>query len=238
MLLVTRGRPYVFERLYQSILSTSSNKKDFELILYLDKDDQSLLEYISILKTYKEHKISYIVGERNVITDTGYNECFKLSTGNIIMVLADDLLFHTRNWDVIINNEINKFDDKIVILAAKDDYVNKRRASHPIFHRKWVETLGYVFPPYFKVIGGDIWVTKIAKELGRFVYLKNLHIEHLHIFKEGVLFDKTHQERKGIEKLYNLSQLKKSNEKDFKTLKKKADERKKDVMKLKKVIEG
>lgn len=206
-LITTRKRPSSFERMLDSAFILAFDQSKIEVIVYIDNDDEQSIEKCKELSL--KYNIIPIIGERLLCVDDAYNICFKKATSDILMVLADDLIFKTKNWDLIVKKSFSYYKDGIVLVYGKDGISNAKRASHPILHRNWVETVGYVIPPYFKIAGGDIWITNIATEIDRKIYLDNLFIEHMHPCFEKAPFDETFFERKKSFSLpENLSQSK------------------------------
>ena len=142
ILLPSRGRPHNFARLVQSIQETSTVMP--EIVLYLDDDDETKLGYYGNLFT------TYVVGPRITMTDY-WNKCYEKCHGDIVMQMGDDVVFKTKGWDVMVEEEFAKWPDKIVLVHGDDLDANfrSRFGTHSLVHRKWVETLGYFIPPYF-----------------------------------------------------------------------------------------
>jgi hypothetical protein len=68
-------------------------------------------------------------------------------------------------------------------------------ASHPFLHRKWVDILGYFFPPYFEAGYNDTWTTALATKIDRKKYLPEFYMEHLHAGFNKSKWDALYNER-------------------------------------------
>jgi len=82
--------------------------------------------------------------------------------------------------DWLVNKEFDNVYDKILLLYGKDGFQNERIATHGFLHRNWIDTIGYVQPPFLGVAFIDDWITNVAQSVGRKKYLETLEFEHLH----------------------------------------------------------
>lgn len=189
LLLPSRGRPDNIERLAKSALDTAARPEEVELIVYIDNDDDSYngREYPANVHIYKT--------ERTVLS-VYWNMAYAKARGDILMHCGDDIVFHTQGWDTIVEQEFDKYPDKIVLLYGDDGDPNQEKnfGTHSFIHRKWAETVGYFVPPYFSSDFNDTWLNEVADNLGRKVKIP-IFTEHMHwAFRKGEL-DLTHAER-------------------------------------------
>ncbi len=127
--LPTRERPFEAGLTIGSFLATRT-EDDTDLIIRLDRDDPLLMAY----KTYD----TFIVDERIGLAGS-LEQCAKESEDDAFMLCADDLQFCSVGWDETFARSL--FDHWIV---WGDD--GKRGAdlpTHPVVHRKFVETMGW-----------------------------------------------------------------------------------------------
>ena len=182
----TRNRPQNIERMWKSIVKTAYNPMSIELVIYVDDDD----------KSYDKLSIPHIKvrGPRIVLSDT-WNKCAKIAEYNILMYAGDDIVFKTSNWDKVVTQTFNKFEDKIAFVFGRDGSVHDGNyGTHGFVHRKWFDTLGYISPPLFSGDYSDTWINDVAKLVGRHVHIDIL-TEHLHPdFKKSEL-DATYIEK-------------------------------------------
>jgi hypothetical protein len=184
LLLPTRKRPNNVKRLVDSLINTTSNINDIELYFYIDDDDNVSLELISkISNTINTKAIqgTYMSEHR---TPTWYmqNELVKACTGPIFFYGADDVVFRTKNWDVVINKLYNNYEDKILLAYAPDGFQGGAIpvATHGFLHKNWVDIIGYLFPPVFNVAYNDTWITEVSETIKRRTYITDMYIEHMH----------------------------------------------------------
>lgn len=221
VLLPTRGRPSNVERLLTSSLETADTEVEF--ILYVDDDDHTgdATREVAARLGATVH-----VGPRVVLSQM-WNECWRLARHDVVMHCGDDIVFRTNGWDTRVLAEFERFPDRIVLVHGRDGFQDDRLATHGFLHRRWVETVGYLVPPYFSSDYNDTWNTEVADALGRRVYLPDVYTEHMHpVVGKGPL-DQTHQERLARHRADDVARIYRDH----------APERTADVEKLRRVIE-
>jgi hypothetical protein len=162
-----------------------------ELRFYLDEDDAAFGVTVS---TIHELGGDYVVGPRIVLSET-WNTLVKRATHDVLMHCGDDIVFRTPGWDRLVTEALDALPGKIGVVHGRDGYQDARMATHGFYHRNWVETLGYLVPPYFASDYNDLWNTEVADALGRRVYLPNVYTEHMHPVAGKGELDQTHRER-------------------------------------------
>jgi hypothetical protein len=176
----TRGRPEVFKIMCLSALNTASDPNDIEFVTYHDDDDTSPYKYFG---NHKE-----VIGKR-IIHSQMHNECQKVATGPIYMFAADDVIFYTKGWDKYVKEIFNKSTDKILFVHPNDENFGSKLGVMGFLHKNWIDTVGYLLPPYFAAWNADNWVTDLAVRINRKVFLPSVIVKHLD-FEE----DRTHVE--------------------------------------------
>jgi glycosyltransferase involved in cell wall biosynthesis len=188
----TRKRPNNVTRLVNSIVDTVNDLRNVELLVYIDDDDE---ESIPALSAAAERINVNAVQGNKLIGSQMYNELAKLAQGDIIMFAADDIVFKTKNWDVVVDVQFNAIEDKILFIYGNDGFQNGRIGTHGFIHRYWMELVGYVLPPKLASSYTDEWVTELAERAGRKLYLPDLIIEHLHPAAGKAPNDETYTKR-------------------------------------------
>lgn len=184
ILLPTRKRSQRLEKLVESLRAVSCVTP--EIVVYIDEDDSE-----SITKA-AELNIKSVIGPKLVFSDY-WNKCYEKSTGDILMMAADDLIFRTPNWDVMVEEEFSKSEDKIILVCG-NDLSGMNIPTHPILHRRWAEAVGYFSPPYFTHGACDIWLDDVAKFLGRKRFV-NFIAEHMHPSVNKSELDQTYKDQ-------------------------------------------
>jgi len=173
----TRNRPNNITRMVDSIVRTISDINNVELLVYIDDDD---VESIPALTAAAERISVNAIQGNKMPGSQMYNAIFKEARGDIIMFSADDIVFNTPNWDLLVQKEFDAYEDKILLVYGNDGYQNGRIATHGFIHRYWVELVGYVLPPKLASAYTDEWMTDLAIRVGRKCYRPDLLTEHMH----------------------------------------------------------
>lgn len=189
----TRGRPDFMENLVQSAIDTSE-WNNFEVVFYIDEDDQASIDKIDKLKFICN--ITTVIGPR-INLSQAWNKAFEKASGDIFFHAGDDLIFRTKYWDEMVTFQYRYHKDKILFVGGQDGLhpPHKKFLTHGFLHRKWVETVGYFVPPYFSSDYNDTWLNEVADMIGRKIYMDDLLIEHMHPIAGKHFWDRTHQER-------------------------------------------
>jgi len=176
----SRGRPLLAKRLIES--ATETQKGNTEFLFYLNDDDRYLEQYKDLLD--EKH---YVVGP-NQSTCFSWNLMAEKATNDVVMLMGDDVQVKTENWDQIIVDEINKYDDKILMVVPSDGRLKNRElgnetklwgdkplpAAHFAVHKNWTKTLGYLAPVYFWHWHVDSYTQKVARKLNRCLFLPSV----------------------------------------------------------------
>lgn len=184
----SRGRPTFARDLLESMRATS---QDSTLILRLDDDDPSLPEYFD---TVSGSDVQLHAGPRVVLSKC-WNEAYGESITDLNMLCGDDIRFRTIDWDQQVIAAFEECPDRLLLVHGRDGIQDEKVATHPILHRKWVETVGYFVPPIFASDWNDMWLTEVADMIGRRLYLPSVYTEHLHPVAGKHYLDQTHLER-------------------------------------------
>ena len=188
ILVPSRGRPENIRRLYKSLEATTRGK--WEVLVRLDDDDPKLFDYPD---GWECSKLQNIVGPRLLLSEL-WNELVPYAFGDILMHGGDDITFNTEDWDLMIAEAFPE--DGIAVVHGDDMSPNSHKlGTHAFVTRKWVDTVGYLCPPYFSSDYNDLWLTRVADALGRRIYVPQVKTEHHHFaFGKGEM-DQTHKER-------------------------------------------
>lgn len=188
LLLPTRGRPQLLRRLFQSILDNTQDLNNVEIIMCLDDDDP------------QSHKIDEprlnivkLIGTKSTMGD--YNtRCLNHSTGDIIILLNDDLTIDTLGWDRIISDFVLTIPDEIFMAYPNDTESRGNMCTFPIMTRKTCEILSNPYPKDYEALFIDQHIFDIfirLRHLGknRMFYLDNVIFEHKHFINGAVRSD-------------------------------------------------
>ena len=188
----SRGRPELAKRLVDT--ATETQKGQTEFLFYLNDDDEKLEEYKDLLD--EKH---YTIGP-NQSTCYSWNLMANKASHDIVMLMGDDVQIQTQDWDQLIVDQFNKYEDRILMVVPSDGRRKGTQnlgkevklwedkplpAAHFAVHKNWINTLGYLAPPYFWHFFVDSYTQKVARKLNRCLYLPTV------VFKAKKMFDKT-----------------------------------------------
>ena len=174
-----------------------------QFIFYLDQDDPA----VSIVAEWiEQHGGVAHVGPRCLLS-AAWNELVQYAKHDVLMHCGDDIIFRSDSWDECVLAAFDTIPDKIALVHGRDGYQDENLATHGFYHRRWVETLGYLVPPYFSSDYNDTWNTEIADALGRRHYLPHVYTEHMHPVIGKAELDQTHLERMARGDRDNVQQL-------------------------------
>jgi len=181
LLLPSRGRPKKFNRLISSINKTTFDLSTIELISIHDNDDESFCEI-----EFKKCKFKNIQIKSEQSSMGFYNsECLKKSSGESIILINDDVIFKTKNWDKLVNNLALKHKDSIYLGYGNDLFKGSKLPTFPILNRALIELIKDPYPVEYKGAFIDTHLNDLfqiirKKYQDRFEYLEKFIIEHLH----------------------------------------------------------
>ena len=181
----TRGRPDNVNRLLGSIHDTATIMP--EVVFYVDDDDASFPGAVG------SSDVKVVRGPRILMSEM-WNKCLEASTGEILMMGGDDLIFRTKGWDDQVRRAFATFPDRLVFVHGDDGHWHEKFGTHGFLHRNWIDVIGYFCPPYFTSDYNDTWWNDIANAVNRRVYLPFV-TEHMHPVWGKAEWDKTHKER-------------------------------------------
>lgn len=194
LLLPTRGRPTLVARLFDSIAEKTRDLSQIEVVVYIDDDDR---DSFGIQDTRFSVKVT--IGHR--LTMGGYNSaCLTNASGDIAILINDDMVIRTQGWDDIVRELDTRFPDKVYLGYGNDLFKGSKLCTFPILSRKTCEILEKPFPVEYRGAFIDYHLLDIFKRLShighdRICYLDNLVFEHLHYRTGKGQFDETYQKR-------------------------------------------
>lgn len=194
ILLPTRERPQQLKRFLESLDRNTSDKQNLEIILYIDEDDFSY-ENLNIPAL----NIVKIIGKK--LSMGGYNTaCLKKAAGEIIVLLNDDVVVQTNNWDAKIRKFHRKYPDGIYLAYGNDLYKGKRISTFPILSKRFCEIMIQPFLEEYLGACIDLHTFDVFKRLEkmrhrRIFYMHNLIFEHMHYRTGKAKLDATYQRR-------------------------------------------
>jgi len=195
IIIPTKDRTDNLKEVFKSLNETTLYSKEVEVVLYIDYDDKNTIDFLK--NEINDHigviKTSAIVGKTKIKLADMYNESFKKCTGDIIMYSADDVRFKTQHWDVLVNEEFNRYADKICLVFGPDGIQPiGTLATHGFLSRAAIEKIGYVHPIGMGYNYSDNWLTYIYRKLNRLCYTP-VYFEHCHWGVGKATYDNTYK---------------------------------------------
>lgn len=188
----TRGRPHQVRELIGTAGLTAARLDRLQFVFYVDGDDKARHEVQDLQRT--DPRVLVVTGPR-IVLSAMWNECYERAQADVLMQCGDDIRFRTSGWDQRVLRQFAAWPDRIVLIHGEDGIQGKRIATHGFIHRRWVQQVGYFVPPRFASDYNDMWLTEVADELGRRVFLPDVLTEHMHPVAGKGPWDRTHAER-------------------------------------------
>jgi len=191
LLLPTRGRPALVNRLFASIAETTSRLDQVEVVLYVDEDDMSSHDLDST-----DFRVVRIVGP--ALSMGGYNSaCLQRARGGMLILANDDMVIRTHGWDDRVRAMHDEFEDRIYLGYANDLFKKSRFCTFPIMSRRTCELLADPYPAAYRRAFIDVHLFDIFKRLqhagfDRIRYYDDLVFEHLHYRIGKAPYDETY----------------------------------------------
>lgn len=191
LLLPTRSRKPLVEKLFDSIMETTANPSAIEVVLYMDEDDLP-----SHTISHPSLRIVKLIKQRNTMGNIN-RTCYEACRGRYVMLLNDDVQFRTRGWDSAVLQAFAQFPDDIALVYGNDLIFGRHLAAFPITSRTVCNLLGGICPPEYRRDFIDVHLLDIFKRLSnigydRIVYLKEVIFEHMHYFGGKAKLDETY----------------------------------------------
>lgn len=180
LLLPTRHRLSLVERLFNSIKRTTDNLAALEVVLYVDEDDKE-----SHGITFPGVSMVKLVGGKEETMGKITALCYEASHSPYVMLMNDDVIFRTQGWDNSVRQAFLAFDDTIALVYGNDLYQKGSMGTFPILSRTTCEAMGGVCPEEYKCSHIDTHLSDIFRKLAsmgykRNVYLSDVIFEHMH----------------------------------------------------------
>jgi hypothetical protein len=126
--------------------------------------------------------------------------CLRRSSGDIVILVNDDMVIRTERWDERLRALHGQIKDRIYLAYGNDLYKGKSLCAFPILSRRTCDILGDPFPADYKGAFIDYHLLDIFKRLqkaghDRIRYLEDLVFEHMHFRSGKGKLDATYTER-------------------------------------------
>lgn len=136
--------------------------------------------------------------------------CYEASHGRYVMLMNDDVVFRTPEWDERVAAAFARFPDEIALVYGNDLDQGPRVPSFPIISRLICDLMGGVCPVGYRKLHIESHINDIFRELARLghdrrLYLEDVVFEHQHPVVGKARFDATYRRQRALiadEQLY------------------------------------
>ena len=154
---------------------------EVEYILCVHANDYGKLPF-EFLKEQEESptgiKITVIGRTGKVCANASWNAAAKVSTGDLLILNADDL-FPCHYWDLELANACPlPTDQPFVLHIGTGSPRDHELISHPIMSRALYSQLGYIFYPEYESMFGDDDLTELAVKLNVVCNARHIQFRH------------------------------------------------------------
>ena len=180
LLLPTRGRPRLVQRLFDSLVLTTSDLENLEVVLYVDEDDRESRDL-----SHSSLFLLKIVGLSGQTMGHMNRACYEASRGRYVMLINDDMIFRTPHWDTRVMTAFSSLPDEIALVYGNDLDQGDAVPTFPIVSRTVCEVLGEICPRGYQNLHIESHLFDIFKQLrrlgyNRIRYLEDVIFEHMH----------------------------------------------------------
>lgn len=194
ILLPSRGRPSRLTLLLESIKKTTKFLKFIEVIIRIDFDEKEIYENIKITDLNYE----FIYGPSDMKMGQLNNDCLKMASGQNVFIVNDDVIFKTKNWDLILKKKVEALNSKIFLMYPDDGFKKQKLSTFPILNREILLQNPNMLPISYKGSFIDTHLMDIFMEYNHgknIFFLKDILCKHYHFRKDKKLLDNTYLKR-------------------------------------------
>lgn len=180
----SRWRHQMAKKAFEHWMNHADNPKEIEYILSIDTADNTLNDYDLI---FKDSKVKTVIYPNRSIVDA-VNNGAKYAKGDILVVVSDDFEAF-QGWDTAI---IERLDTNRAELLHVFDTIQNEVCTLPIITKKYYDTFGYIYHPYYFSMFADNDITECAKLIGGYIEAFDLTFAHNHWVNGKNKKDKTY----------------------------------------------
>jgi hypothetical protein len=179
-------------RLFESLIQTTTLPQNIELAVYLDVDDEASQGIV-----WPRFDVSKLTGPPGQTMGDMTRACYKSSRGRYVMLLNDDVIFRTEGWDRRIVRAFERFPDDVALVYGNDLDQGESRPTLPFVSRTVCDLMGAICPRGYHNLHIESHLFDIFKQLSnlgqhRLVYLGDVVFEHMHHVVGKAGFDATY----------------------------------------------
>jgi hypothetical protein len=175
----TRGRPDKFfetlDKYYDLMVG-----KDFEFIVSIDEDDQTMKteEVISKLKSYNNLQFYFCESKGKI---HAINAHMDGDDFDIVILVSDDMIPVKKGFDMIIRKDMNEnYPDTDGVLWYNDGHKGSNLNTLCILGLKYYKRFNYIYNPEYISLYCDNEFMEVSLKLNKVKYFDITLIEHQH----------------------------------------------------------
>lgn len=202
----SRQRVNKAKRFLDSIYKKTKNINNIEVLFLLDEDEKYYSKYEDLILNYNKTSSIISIYKKTLPTNSArMNYLASISTGDIMLVANDDMIFLSNEWDHLLNYEFSKNNkDKpfSVWLRCDRKYTYLDSSAFPAINRNWYNKIGYLSYYKFRNWYLDTWICEIGRKTGLFIVSNKIKIKQFHALSNVEEIDDTHIKNHTIENVY------------------------------------
>ena len=175
-LLATTGRPERAERCARSFFDTTVGH-EVELCAAVDLDTRT----VSRLSRLDPDRVKISYDERYRGCSRAWNDALKLSTGELLVLAADDLVFEPGWLDAALAT-MSEFPDGWGLVGFNDGHWDHELSTHYLMSRRLIVEVfgGVVAWEGYRHSFNDREANARAQAAGRYAWCEDAHVRHEH----------------------------------------------------------
>lgn len=184
--IASRERPKWLIRLLKNIEEKISPDREYEILLSIDRGDESFNEVKPYLHFFKNINLQYGDRDGKIGAINRHIDRAKIDW-DVVMVASDDMLFTYNDWDKDMELLIKGgFKDNNFFAHFSDGHTFEAIPSMSIIGRDAYEMDKYIYNPIYKSLWCDNEAKEVAIRRGHYKYFDLVFFSHVHPANFGI----------------------------------------------------
>jgi glycosyltransferase involved in cell wall biosynthesis len=180
----TRHRPQQLRRLLGSIIATAVDRSAIEVVLVIDADDDE-----SPTVSFSSLLLKWVKVEPGLPMSALIQAGFDAATAPYVMLLTDDVVIRTPEWDQKVLAVMMSFPDQIVLVHVNDLIFRDTLCTFPLVTREFCRHAGGICPTGYRRYRIDDHIHNVFDLLStlgvnRRIFVPDVIFEHAHLDAE------------------------------------------------------
>jgi hypothetical protein len=178
LIVPTQKRTEKLRTLFHSLKKNTKNESQVEVVLVVDADDNESLRF-----SFPWLSMKRVVVDPGLTMGALNLAGCEAAAGGFLMLLNDDVIVRTKNWDRQVLPACRRFADNIVLVHVNDTLFGEGMCTFPIVSRTFCALAGGICPREYQRYRIDDHIENIFHLLGalgerRILYLPDVVFEH------------------------------------------------------------